>query len=70
MTPLALLFMVLSWSFVLGLAGWCFHRVLRAKAPGASGATGASGASGASGPAPERHRDRADDHEAGDGWKT
>lgn len=34
MTPLALLFMVLSWSFVLGLAGWCFHRVLRAKAPG------------------------------------
>lgn len=40
MTPLALLFMILSWSFVLGLAGWCFHRVLRAKAPTASGAAG------------------------------
>ena len=31
MTPLALAFMVLSWSFVLGLTAWCFARVLRAE---------------------------------------
>ena len=30
MTALALTFMIASWSFVLGLAGWCLHRVLRA----------------------------------------
>lgn len=32
MTPLALTFLVLSWSGVLGLAAWSFHRVLRADA--------------------------------------
>ena len=31
MTPLALTFMILSWSFVLGLTGWCFARVLRSE---------------------------------------
>ncbi|MBW3554985.1 MAG: hypothetical protein KY466_15875 [Gemmatimonadetes bacterium] len=31
MTPLALTFMVLSWSFVLGLTAWCFARVLRSE---------------------------------------
>ena len=30
MTPAALGFMIASWSFVLGLTGWCFLRVLRA----------------------------------------
>ena len=31
MTPLALTFMILSWSFVLGLTTWCFARVLRSE---------------------------------------
>lgn len=31
MTALALTFMVLSWSFVLGLTTWCFARVLRSE---------------------------------------
>jgi hypothetical protein len=30
MTPLALVFMALSWSLVLGLAVWSFRRVLQA----------------------------------------
>lgn len=39
MTALALTFMVANWAFVLGLAGWCFHRVLRAgRRRGAGGA--------------------------------
>jgi len=29
MTPLALGFMVASWTGVLGLTAWCFSRVLR-----------------------------------------
>ncbi len=29
MSPGALLFMLLSWSFVLGLTGWAFGRILR-----------------------------------------
>lgn len=29
MTALALTFMIASWAFVLGLAGWCFRRVLQ-----------------------------------------
>ena len=28
----ALIFMLLSWTFVLGLAGWSFYRVLRKQA--------------------------------------
>ena len=28
MTTGALLFMLISWAFVLGLMGWCFRRVL------------------------------------------
>lgn len=28
MTPLAVLFLVLSWGFVLGLTFWAFRRVL------------------------------------------
>lgn len=32
MTTLALVFMLASWSFVLGLTAWCFHRVLRSQA--------------------------------------
>ena len=32
MTPLALTFLVLSWSGVLGLAAWSFRRVFRADA--------------------------------------
>lgn len=31
MTALALSFMIGSWSCVLGLAAWCFRRVLRAE---------------------------------------
>lgn len=34
MTPLALAFMIGSWSFVLGLTAWCFRRVLRAQKGG------------------------------------
>lgn len=30
MTPLALGFLVASWTGVLGLTAWCFYRVLRA----------------------------------------
>jgi hypothetical protein len=30
MSPLALAFMAGSWAFVLGLATWCFRRILRA----------------------------------------
>lgn len=30
MTPLALGFLIASWTGVLGLTGWCFYRVLRA----------------------------------------
>ncbi len=30
MTPLALGFMIASWTAVLGLTVWCFHRVLKA----------------------------------------
>lgn len=37
MSPLALAFMIGSWSFVLGLSAWCFHRVLRAGRPRVSG---------------------------------
>lgn len=29
MTTGALIFMLLSWSFVLGLTGWSFWRILR-----------------------------------------
>lgn len=43
MTPLALTFMIGSWSFVLGLTAWCFSRVLRG--------------SGRSGPGPARRPD-------------
>jgi hypothetical protein len=32
MTTGALLFMVCSWAFVLGLTGWSFYRVLNAQA--------------------------------------
>ena len=31
MTPLAIAFMAASWSFVLGLAAWSFHRVIRSR---------------------------------------
>lgn len=31
MTTGALIFMVLSWTFVLGLTGWAFYRVLNAQ---------------------------------------
>jgi hypothetical protein len=31
MTTGALIFMVISWSAVLGLAGWSFARILRTK---------------------------------------
>ena len=34
MTPLAIAFMVASWSFVLGLTAWCFIRVLRSRSTG------------------------------------
>ena len=40
MTPVALAFMIASWSFVLGLAGFCFHRVLRARKRPDEGAEG------------------------------
>jgi hypothetical protein len=43
MTTLALVFLVLSWSGVLGLAAWSFHRVLRAdsrRPPDESGRSG------------------------------
>ena len=30
MSDAAMLFMGLAWAFVLGLAGWCFYRLLRA----------------------------------------
>ena len=30
MTPLALVFMISSWTLVLGLTGWAFKRVLAA----------------------------------------
>lgn len=30
MTPLALGFLIVSWTGVLGLTAWCFYRVLRA----------------------------------------
>jgi hypothetical protein len=30
MTPLAVGFLVASWTGVLGLTVWCFHRVLKA----------------------------------------
>ena len=36
MTPLALGFLVASWSAVLGLTAWCFYRVLRAGRRGGS----------------------------------
>ena len=29
MTTEAIMFMALSWTFVLGLAGWAFSRILR-----------------------------------------
>lgn len=29
MTPAAIVFMALSWLFVLGLTGWSFSRILR-----------------------------------------
>ncbi len=29
MTPAAIIFMALSWLFVLGLTGWSFSRILR-----------------------------------------
>lgn len=29
MTTSAVIFMVASWTFVLGLMGWCFARILR-----------------------------------------
>jgi hypothetical protein len=28
MTPVALAFLVGAWTFVLGLTGWCFYRLL------------------------------------------
>jgi len=34
MTPLALGFLIASWTGVLGLTAWCFYRVLRAGRPG------------------------------------
>lgn len=37
MSGQALAFMIGSWSFVLGLTGWCFHRVLRSGRGGPSG---------------------------------
>ena len=40
MSTLALAFMVGSWSFVLGLTAWCFHRVLRAGRDRAASASG------------------------------
>lgn len=32
MSTLALVFMIASWSFVLGLTAWCFARAMRAHA--------------------------------------
>lgn len=40
MTPLAIAFMAVSWSFVLGLTAWCFNRALRTKEPRSGGRRG------------------------------
>jgi hypothetical protein len=37
MTPLALAFLIASWTGVLGLTAWCFYRVLRAGRRGGPG---------------------------------
>lgn len=29
MNPTALIFMLGAWTFVLGLTGWCFYRLMR-----------------------------------------
>lgn len=33
MSGMALLFMAVSWTAVLGLAGWCIHRILLSRPP-------------------------------------